>query len=79
MLIIKCVLKGGPIMSLPNNVNFPASDIAKYKEQLIAAMKEQGATKEDFEAFDDELLQDMVITAMFNKQKPEDVAWALLQ
>lgn len=71
--------QGGPIMQIPNNVNFPASDIAKYKERLIASMKEQGATKDDFDAFDDELLQDMIITAMFNKQKPEDVAWALLQ
>ena len=65
-------------LNLHSEIQLP-SDIAKYKEQLIAAMKEQGATKEDFEAFDDELLQDMVITAMFNKQKPEDVAWALLQ
>jgi hypothetical protein len=66
-------------MQTPNAVMFPASEIAKYKEQLIAAMKEKGATQEDFDSFDDDLLHDMIITAMFNKQKPEEVAWALLQ
>lgn len=66
-------------MQLPTNVNVNKKDVEAFKAEVIKEMKSMGATKEDFEMFPDDLLNDIVATAIVNKQSPHDVAWAVLQ
>ena len=61
------------------NTNHSPEAVEKYKQQLIAAMHEEGATPEDFEMFTDDLFHDIVLSAMSNHRSPKEVAWALLQ
>lgn len=64
---------------LSNNANFSVEEIEKYKKTLVDAMKKEGATQEDFDMLPDDLFHDIIITAMANKQNPNEVAWALLR
>lgn len=67
-------------MQLPKQPNFSRQDIEAFKSEVLQLMKDMGATEDDFAMFnEDGLLTDIVITAMVNKQKPKDVAWAVLQ
>lgn len=66
-------------MQLPVNINVNKKDVEAFKGEVIKEMKAMGATKEDFDMFPDDLLNDIIVTAMVNKQTPHDVAWAALQ
>ena len=61
------------------NTQLTEKEIQEFKTKLLVAMKNEGATKEDFEMFDDNLYRDIIISAINCKRTPEDVAWALLQ
>ncbi len=61
------------------NTKITEKEIEDFKNKLLAAMKKEGATEEDFSMFDDDLYRDIIITAINCKRNPEDVAWALLQ
>ena len=61
------------------NTKITEQEIQDFKNKLLAAMKNEGATEEDFSMFDDDLYRDIIITAINCKRTPEDVAWALLQ
>lgn len=67
-------------MKLPDDrMKFSQDEIEAYRNRLIEEMKKQGATQEDFEMFEGDLFDDIVVTAMCNGRTPEDVAWAVLQ
>lgn len=61
------------------NNKITEKEIQTFKNKLLEAMKNEGATDEDFAMFDDDLYRDIIITAINCKRTPEDVAWALLQ
>jgi hypothetical protein len=61
------------------NTKITEKEIQDFKNKLLEAMKNEGATEEDFSMFDDDLYRDIIITAINCKRAPEDVAWALLQ
>jgi hypothetical protein len=68
-------------MKLPTTKNnYQKTEMEEFKKQMLEEMRKMGATQDDFEMFaDEELLNDIVMTAMLNKQEPKDVAWAVMQ
>lgn len=57
------------------SVEICSSQFNKYKESLILAMKEMGATEDELELLCDEI----IFNSIRNNRKAEDVAWAILQ
>lgn len=52
-----------------------SENLEQYRSQLILEMKKLGATKNEIELISDTL----ILNAINNNRKPEDVAWAVLQ
>ncbi len=57
------------------SVEICSSQFNEYKESLILAMKEMGATEDELELLCDEI----IFNSIRNNRKVEDVAWAILQ
>lgn len=60
------------------NVKIATPDISKikeFRESLLVEMEKMGATKGDFDLVCDAI----IINAINNGRKAEDVAWAILQ
>lgn len=55
--------------------SIPPEKIERYRDMLISELEKQGASESDLELISEE----MIINAINNNRKVDDIAWAILQ
>lgn len=55
--------------------SIPPEKIERYRDMLISELEKQGASESDLKLISEE----MIVNAINNNRKVDDIAWAILQ